>query len=231
MNEDIVRVNDFDRLVGKLQTEKTIELGVGTSILDVGCGIGLYTPLFLKRFKRVCGIDPSEEYVIQARMGNAKVEYLIGWGETFHIDEQFDTINLDMVLEHVDDPIALLKNLKKHLAPEGKIIIHVPNANSVTRRLGVLMGVIPSIEHISEKERDFYGHQRIYTTKTLLDDVHTAGLDGVIGGFMYKPLPNEMLQEICQKRGVTWTKKFMKALCEFGKDKVEDCANLYCLCE
>jgi 2-polyprenyl-3-methyl-5-hydroxy-6-metoxy-1,4-benzoquinol methylase len=232
MNEDIVRVNDFDRLVGKIQTEKTMELGVGDSLLDVGCGIGLYTPMFLKRFKRVCGLDPSEEYIIQARTDISEVEYLIGWGETFSIDEKFDTINLNMVLEHCDNPISLLQNLKKHLAERGVIVIHVPNANSVTRRLGVLMGVIPSIDDISDKERDVYGHKRVYTKQTLFSECVKAKLDVIdMGGLLYKPLPNEVLQELCKKNGDEWTKKFMTALVEFGKRKIEDCADLYIVCQ
>ena len=58
---DEVRANEFDQWVGKLQTEKAIELGVGESILDIGCGVGQFTPLFLYRFKRVVGLDPSKK--------------------------------------------------------------------------------------------------------------------------------------------------------------------------
>lgn len=58
MNE-YTRANDFDRLVGKIQTEYAIKYGVGNSLLDIGCGVGEYTPLFLSRFKRVVGLDPS----------------------------------------------------------------------------------------------------------------------------------------------------------------------------
>ena len=227
---DIVRVNEFDQWVGKLQTLKAIELGRGKSLLDIGCGIGMFTPLFLKKFKRVVGLDPSEEYLKEAR-GKSKVEYIVGWGETFKLNEKFDTITMNMLLEHVDNPTKLLKNCKKHLKKNGRIIIQVQNANSITRRIGVIMGLIDSINNISDKERNFYGHQRVYTMKTLKQEMKKAGLKVIkSGGLLYKPLPNELLLYICKRNGKIWTDKFLKALVEFGNDKTEDCADLYVVC-
>ena len=227
-----MRVNEFDRWVGKLQTLKAIELGVGNSLLDVGCGIGDFTPMFLDKFERVVGIDPSKKYLKVARKVNSKVEYIVGLGETFNLDEKFDTINMNMLLEHVDRPIALLKNCKNHLAPGGRIIVQVPNANSVTRRLGVIMGIIDSIKNISDKERNHFGHQRTYTLDALKADVIRAGLKVIkAGGILFKPLPNEILVKICKEKGHGWTQKFMDALVEFGKDRPGDCAVLYVICE
>lgn len=227
----IVRANEFDQWVGKLQTIKAMELGHGRSILDIGCGVGQFTPLFLHKFKRVMGLDPSEKFLQVARKANKKVEYVVGWGETFKLNEKFDTISMNMLLEHVDNPVTLLRNCKKHLAKGGVILAQVPNANSITRRLGVLMGVIDSIYNISKKERDLYGHQRVYTLSSLRSDVLKAGLRvRKIGGIMFKPLPNEMLGKICKEKGPRWTTKFMEALVKFGEDRPEDCANLYVVC-
>src|SRR3990167_10924660 len=109
------RVNTFDRWIGKLQTEKAAELGVGNSILDIGCGYGEFTPIFLQKFERVVGLDPVSAYIQKAKLANNKIEYIEGFGETFSLDEKFDTINMTNLLEHADDPITLLKNCKKHL--------------------------------------------------------------------------------------------------------------------
>lgn len=128
MNE-YTRANDFDRLVGKIQTEYAIKYGVGNSLLDIGCGVGEYTPLFLSRFKRVVGLDPSKEYLKEAKQNTQGISYLLGYGETFTTNERFDTISMNNILEHVDDPIALLQNCKKHLKYGGRIIVQVPNKN------------------------------------------------------------------------------------------------------
>lgn len=231
-----VRVNDFDQWVGRLQTLKALELGVGKSLLDIGCGVGQFTPMFLSKFERVVGLDPSEEYLKEARKAAKKsdynIEYVQGLGETFKLNEKFDTITMNMLLEHVDDPIILLKNCKRHLKKGGRILAQVPNANSITRRLGILMGIIDNINHISDKERNFYGHQRVYTIRTLEEDCKKAGLKVVEkGGLLFKPLPNKTLLKICKENGKEWTDKFMNALVEFGKDRPEDCADLYIACE
>lgn len=227
-----VRANEFDQWVGKLQTLKAVELGRGSSILDIGCGVGQFTPMFLKKFERVVGIDASEKFLKVARKNNDDIEYVSALGESFKLDEKFDTISMNMLLEHVDDPVALLKNCKKHLAKGGIILAQVPNANSVTRRIGVLMGVIDSINHISEKERDYFGHQRTYTLDTLVADCKKAGLKVVeTGGLLFKPLPNEMLGRICKAQGKEWADKFMEALIAFGSTRPEDCANLFVACE
>lgn len=223
-----VRANEFDAWVGKFQTLKVIELGYGKSILDIGCGVGMFTPMFLKRFPKVVGLDASEKHIKTAQKNNQKVRYVIGWGETFKLAEKFDTISMNNLLEHVKDPIKLLQNAKRHLSPKGRIIVQVPNANSVTRRLGVIMGIIDSISNISEKERKYYGHQRVYTLDSLASDIRKTGLKVTKkGGIFYKPLPNEILLEICKKRGQEWTDKFLTAMNKFGEDKPEDCACLY----
>jgi 2-polyprenyl-3-methyl-5-hydroxy-6-metoxy-1,4-benzoquinol methylase len=229
MNE-YTRANDFDRLVGKIQTEYAIKYGVGNSLLDIGCGVGEYTPLFLSRFKRVVGLDPSKEYLKEAKQNTQGISYLLGYGETFTTNERFDTISMNNILEHVDDPIALLQNCKKHLKYGGRIIVQVPNKNSVTRRLGVLMGLIPSIEHISEKERDFYGHQRAYDLDSLNRDCKRAELSIVTqGGILYKPLPNEVLLKIYQE--MENKAEFLNALIDFGNEHESDCACIYTVCE
>lgn len=228
---DEVRANEFDQRIGLLQTYKVIELGVGESILDIGCGVGMFTPTFKGKWKRVVGLDPSEKFLEEARK-NSDVEYVQGYGETFELDEKFDTITMNMLLEHVDDPVALLRNCKKHLNKGGRILAQVPNSTSMTRQIGVLMGILDSTDNITDRERDYFGHQRVYTLATLEDDAIAAGLNVVeIGGLLHKPLPNSMLGKICDEQGEEWAEKFIQALVEFGKDRPEECANLYMVCK
>ena len=173
---DKTRANDFDRRCGIYQTEKVIKLGIGDSILDIGCGWGEFTPMFRERFRKVSGLDPDKKLLNVAQKRIDGVHYIEGWGETFNLDEKFDTITMTNLLEHVDNPIKLLKNCKKHLSENGVIIVQVPNAKSITRRLGVLMGIIDNIGNISDKERNFFGHKRTYTPRTLKKDCIRAGL-------------------------------------------------------
>jgi 2-polyprenyl-3-methyl-5-hydroxy-6-metoxy-1,4-benzoquinol methylase len=226
------RANAFDREVGLLQTQFAIKLGVGRSVLDVGCGFGEYTPMFLKRFPVVVGLDPSEEYLKEARLAGDNIEYVQGYGETFKLNRHFDTISMNDVLEHVDDPNTLLRNCVKHLHKDGRIIVQVPNCESITRRLGVLMGVIPTLENISDKERDFFGHKRSYGLESLKRECTDAGLKVVdSGGILYKPLPNEMLGQLSENMHREQRQNFIGALVEFGKDRPTECAQIYTVCQ
>ena len=225
---DKTRANDFDRRCGRYQMLKSMSLGHGDSLLDVGCGFGEFTPMFTLKFKQVFGLDPSAKYLKEAKKRTDKVTYLRGWGETFRLDQKFDTISMTNLLEHVDNPTILLKNCKRHLNRHGVVIAQVPNSRSITRRLGVLMGLINKTGHISEKERDFFGHKRAYTLRTLKKDFIRSELNIVeTGGVIYKPLPNEMLEIICQKQGSEWTEKFLGALYKFGEDRPNECGYIY----
>jgi|WetSurMetagenome_2_1015567.scaffolds.fasta_scaffold10540_9 2-polyprenyl-3-methyl-5-hydroxy-6-metoxy-1,4-benzoquinol methylase len=227
-----VRANKFDQWIGELQTKKSIDYGVGNSILDIGCGIGMFTPMFLTKFKEVVGLDPSEEYLKIARKKNKQVDYVVGYGETFKSKHKFDTINMNMLLEHVDNPVKLLKNCKRLLSPNGRIIIQVPNSESIARRLGVIMCIIPSLNDISKREKEIYGHKRVYNQDTLEMDCHKAGLKVLWKqGLLYKPLSNSLLLELCKKHGQRWTKKFIHALFILGKGHISECANLIIVCQ
>lgn len=230
--KDYTRANEFDRVVGKLQTELAIEYGVGNSVLDIGCGIGEYTQLFWDRFQDVWGLDPDERCLKEAKKNDLRTTYVLGYGETFKIAEKFDTISMNNILEHVDDPVKLLMNCKQHLKHGGRIIVQVPNSESITRRLGVLMGLIPSTTHISEKEANFWGHKRTYNLDSLESDCMDAGLDAIsCGGLLYKPLPNEVLWDIYNDFDDNLKKDFIDSLVEFGKDRPDECACLYAVCE
>ena len=76
---------------------------------------------------------------------------------------KFNTILALHILEHLEDPINFLKTMKSLLADKGKIIIVVPNAESLHRHLGVKMGIIETIYDLGEEDIRV-GHKRIYPT-------------------------------------------------------------------
>jgi SAM-dependent methyltransferase len=113
------------------------------SFLDYGCGTGLFVSYLQKRnFVKAYGYDP---YASKENFGDSKV---LEKGP-------FDYILLQDVIEHVEDPRALLSELNSLLAPGGYILIGTPNAANLDL----------SQPHIS----DFYNaihvpyHLHIYT--------------------------------------------------------------------
>jgi hypothetical protein len=79
------------------------------------------------------------------------------------------------------------------LQDTGKIIIVVPNQNSLHRQLAVAMGLQPRLDSLSKRDL-MVGHQRVYSLEALEEDVRRAGLRPVESvGFFLKVLPNAMM--------------------------------------
>ncbi len=97
-------------------------------VLDVGCGTGLFAYKAAKKgAKKVLGIDYSNEAIKIAnetyRQSNLEYSNL----DVKSIKEKYDVIVSIGTLEHMDDPLKILKIMKKHLDSNGKIIITSPN--------------------------------------------------------------------------------------------------------
>ena len=104
----------------------------GGRLLDVGCGDGSFLDLARTCGWDVCGLDPDPEAVANATKRNLTV--LEGDIEYFSDHtEQFDVITLNHVIEHVHDPIKVLKICFALLKPGGQIWLETPNVDSFGR--------------------------------------------------------------------------------------------------
>jgi len=96
-------------------------------VLDVGCGTGFFAFHAAKKGAKVLGIDYAEEGINIAKKKyehrNLKFEKL----DVKEIKEKFDIIVSIGVLEHMDEPLEILRLLKSRLNPKGKIIVTTPN--------------------------------------------------------------------------------------------------------
>lgn len=100
------------------------------SILDVGSGGGEFAYLLTSLGHHVNGIEPNRGYA----------EFSIQeYGLTVHIGfvqdcalprESFDLITIWHVLEHTEDPGAVLSRLRSWLKPDGLMVVEVPNVEA-----------------------------------------------------------------------------------------------------
>ncbi|MFZ0010541.1 MAG: class I SAM-dependent methyltransferase [Halobacteriota archaeon] len=94
---------------------KRARLKRGTTLLDYGCGSGDFVRYAREHGVQAEGYDPySEEF------GDASV-----------LDGSYKFVTAQDVLEHVDDPCALVADLKSCVAPNGCIAIGTPNADAI----------------------------------------------------------------------------------------------------
>ena len=98
----------------------------GASLLDVGCGDGAFLALARTCGWDVVGIDPDPKAAANAAKQGLSV--YVGGVEYFHgKSEIFDVITLNHVIEHVHDPIGVLKTCFELLKPGGQIWLETPN--------------------------------------------------------------------------------------------------------
>ncbi|MCL2557849.1 MAG: class I SAM-dependent methyltransferase [Treponema sp.] len=100
----------------------------GDSLLDIGCGPGLYTKLFAQRGLRVVGMDFSKNSLEYARRNDAKSEYLLQNYLLMNFKNVFDMITLiycDYGALVPKERCNLLNRIYKALKPGGHFLLDV----------------------------------------------------------------------------------------------------------
>ena len=209
----------FEVTLGKLIIRKTFELARGPKVLDVACGDGSLTRLMMDHYPVVVGVDGSEEKVKLARTNTPEARFYVSMFEDFNIDERFDSIVMINILEHVEDPVLFLKKARSLLKRGGEVISFVPNALSLNRRVGKIMGIIEDYYELSANDLAV-GHRRFYDRDKLVKDLLEAGFKpNDVGGVLLKPLSNRQM-ESCDIEAV-------EALCVIGEELPDYCGLVY----
>ena len=106
------------------------------NFLDVGCGLGFFIDGVRRHCKwRVFGVELAGAAVEFART-ELGLEVSQGeFSELEYPDAFFDYIQLHNVLEHVRDPMKLLKECRRILKPNGALHLRVPNGTIDSRDL------------------------------------------------------------------------------------------------
>lgn len=198
--------------------------------LQVGCAHGDQTSLLLERFPDLTVLEPTRAFIdLTRRKVGGAVRFVEGLVETFETDARFDTILFSHVLEHVDDPRFCLRKLAGLLAPGGRLLVVVPNAEAPSRRIAVKMGVLPELEALSADDLTA-GHRRVYRLETLRREIEAAGLSvAAKGGIFFKPLANFQLNALAG--GPLLNDAFFEGCYLLGEEQPTACASLYAVIE
>lgn len=165
-----------------------------TTVLEMGYGEGNFTEELVKRGFKPTVLDGSDSLLVKAKgIFGDKIEVSHDLFEEYKPARKFDCVLCTHVLEHVDVPLTLLKQMQNWITDTGKIIIIVPNKESLHRQLAVIMGLQPQLDTLGARDK-LVGHQRVYSLETLGKDVTDSGLKiKDTAGFFLKTLPNSMM--------------------------------------
>jgi 2-polyprenyl-3-methyl-5-hydroxy-6-metoxy-1,4-benzoquinol methylase len=167
----------------------------GSRVLELGYGDGIVTAGLSSLDIDLTVIDGASKLVDLARSRHPQVTCVHSYFEAYSPNERFDLVVASHVLEHVDDPRAILASIHGWLKPLGQVIAVVPNSHSLHRQLAVLMGLQPSLDTLSPRDH-MVGHQRVYSPAELRSDFESTGyFIREERGFFLKVVPNSMMLE------------------------------------
>ena len=181
----------------------------GDQVLEVGAGHGDFTGRLAKSGRKVLAIDLSKRCVerLQEEYGSVPdVEVLHSDLEGLPEEGRFDSVLLVNVLEHIDDDLGALIEIRRRLKPGGRVILFVPAFDGL----------------YSDFDR-LVGHRRRYRRSHLVTLVDRAGFDLVdaryvnsLGAFVWwvfarrlRQIPtSEIPVKLYDRLAVPWLRKF-----------------------
>lgn len=98
------------------------------TILEIGCGNGYLMSRLADKVGSVIGIEPGP----QGQLGAEKygLNIIRGFFPEGISDQKFSAIILNSVLEHIQDPVSMIRLISEYLEPEGLILISVPDESA-----------------------------------------------------------------------------------------------------
>jgi|TARA_R100000988_G_C3981486_1_gene157227 2-polyprenyl-3-methyl-5-hydroxy-6-metoxy-1,4-benzoquinol methylase len=190
------------------------------SILEMGPAEGLMTGHLVELGQEVVCVDGSEFFSQRLKEKYPSVEVITSLFEDFETDRKFDNIVLGHVLEHVDDPVQILKVAKKFLAPNGILFAAVPNARSLHRQAGVIMGLLQAEDELNELDKH-HGHRRVFNPESFRQAFYQSGYNiDYFGGYWMKPVANSQIE-------ANWTPEMLEAFMKLGERYPDIAGEIY----
>ena len=171
-----------------------VELVGGTKrVLDVGCATGYLARALVERGCTVSGVEFDAEAAEEARPHLERL--VIGDLETMDLaeafgDDRFDVVVFGDVLEHLRNPLPVLRGAKALLADRGSVVVSIPNIAHGSVRLALLAGRF-DYQDLGLLDST---HVRFFTRSSVEDLFREAGMVPIdvrrtTAGFFDTPVP------------------------------------------
>jgi ubiquinone/menaquinone biosynthesis C-methylase UbiE len=132
----------------KEMSYELLQLHSGSVALELGCGLGDDAARLLPLVQpggSVIGIDTSSKMVAEARTRHAgllsseesltepgRLSFMVASAEGILLpDRSCDAVRVDRVLQHVSDPLIVLREVKRVLRPDGRVVVIEPDWRSM----------------------------------------------------------------------------------------------------
>lgn len=163
-------------ILEKWRLKKIIRWIYGDTILDCGCGTGKILEYLPPTISKYTGIDYNENSIDNAiiRETSFKKKFLIVELGKNNLDfkEKYDTIIMSAFIEHLDNPLFFLNDLKNSLTNKGRIIITTPSSKSAD-----VLNIGSKFRLFSSEA--FNEHKNHFSKESLFDLIGKADLKAI----------------------------------------------------
>lgn len=201
------------------------------NLLELGSFKGDFTRRFCEQFDDITCVEASGEAIEVARSKlDEQVHFVHSTFETVTLPRRYDNIVLTHVLEHLDDPVRVLKRVNDEWLTEGgRFFLVCPNANAPSRQIAVKMGLISHNAAVTPAEAE-HGHRCTYTLDTLERDAVAAGLQVAHrSGIFFKALANFQWDRLLQTDIIS--KEYLEGCYKVGQQYPDLCSSIFLMCE
>ncbi len=198
--------------------------------LELGCFEGRFTKRLANEFSDLTCVEASEKAIGIAQLALPDITIYNDVFETVALRNQYDNIIMTHVLEHLDDPVFVLKRINNEwLSDKGRLFLVCPNANAPSRQIAVKMGLISHNSAVTPSEKE-HGHHITYSLDTLERDAREAGLKVIRReGIFFKALANFQWDKLLKTDIISH--EFLEGCYELGHVYPDLCSSIFLLCE
>ena len=201
------------------------------SFLELGSYTGEFTRRLLDWYDDVTCVEASQSAIQEAQRNlGDRARFFNATFETVALPKTYDNIVLTHVLEHLDDPVGVLRRINREwLSEAGRLFLVCPNANAPSRQIAVKMGLISHNAAVTPAEAK-HGHCRTYALDTLERDVVAAGLKVCHrSGIFFKALANFQWDKLLGTDVIS--PGYLEGCYQIGQVYPDFCASIFLLCE
>jgi 2-polyprenyl-3-methyl-5-hydroxy-6-metoxy-1,4-benzoquinol methylase len=201
------------------------------NVLELGSFKGDFTKRLVPHFKEITCVEGSSEAITIAKEKlSDRVNFVHSTFETVTLPCKYDNIIITHVLEHLDDPIAVMKRINDEwLSDTGRLFLVCPNANAPSRQIAVKMGLISHNSAVTPAEAE-HGHRITYTLDTLERDAKASGLNVVYrSGIFFKALANFQWDKLLKTDIVS--PEYLEGCYQLGQQYPDLCSSIFLMCE
>jgi len=163
----------------------------GKNVIDIGCGGGILSESMARKGAKVTGIDLSEKALKVADLHSLEsgvpVRYKLIAAEDMAAQEagQYDVVTCMEMLEHVPDPLSIVRAAATLVKPGGQVFFSTLNRNPKS----YLFAVIGAEYILRLLPRGTHDYEKFITPAELSQFIRQAGLEVQgLKGMGYNPL-------------------------------------------